>query len=76
MNVIKNEICIGIEKPFTFLQITANPTTRAAYEFIMSCPNLKAIVSGHMHFSFETKPETSPRQIITGLHTLREITVR
>ena len=55
---------------------TAKPTTRRAYEYIMASPLLKAIVSGHMHASFENKPETCPRQFVTGLRTMREITVR
>lgn len=55
---------------------TATPTTRRAYDTIMQCPTLKAIISGHMHFNFETKPATTPRQIITGLHAMREITIR
>ncbi len=55
---------------------TASPTTRESYEYIVSCPEIKAIVSGHTHFNFESHDSNGPAVLITDRHTMREITVR
>lgn len=55
---------------------TASPTTREAHEFIISCSNIKAVISGHMHFDFEAVSPLGQYQIVTDRHTLREITIR
>ena len=55
---------------------TASPTTKEACDYILSCPIIKAIVSGHMHFDFEALSPTGQLHLITDRNTMREITVR
>ena len=54
---------------------TASPTTKEAFDYILSCPSIKAIVSGHMHFDFEARLPSGQLQLVTDRHTMRELTV-
>lgn len=54
---------------------TASPITSEAYRYILDTPQIKAIISGHMHFDFELQSSQKPVQLISSLHTMREITV-
>lgn len=59
---------------YRIFEQTANEETAAAVEFIKSCPQIKAVLAGHLHFDFESR-EGAFKQFVTGLDTMREITV-
>lgn len=56
-----------------FRQQIATETTREAYEYIKGEKNIRAILTGHLHFDYETKLREDLPQIITGTDTLRKI---
>ena len=53
----------------------ANATTKKTVEFIKNTSIFKFVVCGHLHFDFETEDKDDIKQILTGINTLREITV-
>ena len=54
----------------------ASPTTVEAYDYIVSCPLIKAVVCGHMHFDLDSHLPSGIPQLITDRQTMREITVK
>lgn len=54
-------------------QQKANEVTEAAYDYILSCPQIKAILCGHVHHDFESKINGRLPQIVTGCSTIRRI---
>lgn len=63
------------QRDFIRFEQEADETTKQAADFIRNCPEIKCTVCGHLHFDFES-PETAPiKQYVTGMTTLREITV-
>ena len=73
MLAIPTEI-VSTFSEYRIFEQTANGDTVAAVEFIKSCPQIKAVFSGHLHFDFESSEGTF-KQFVTGLDTVREITV-
>lgn len=53
----------------------ANAETFEAVNEIKNCGAVKCIISGHLHKNYETQNPSDIKQIVTGLDTLREITV-
>jgi UDP-2,3-diacylglucosamine pyrophosphatase LpxH len=49
--------------------------TLQACAYIRSQKLIKYVICGHMHFNHETQSPTQIRQLVTGLDTLRQITV-
>lgn len=62
-------------KPFQIFEQKANEDTKQAAAFIRSCPQIKAIFAGHLHWDFESQVDTDVKQLVTGINTMREITV-
>lgn len=56
-------------------QQTADKTTAEAYDFIAHCPQIRAILAGHLHFDFEGKVTPRLPQIVTGCSTLRTVNI-
>lgn len=56
--------------PDRYEQQKADETTTEAFDFIASCPNIRAIFAGHLHFDTETSFFGKP-QIVTGTDTVR-----
>lgn len=59
--------------PHRFQQQKQDEITAEAYDFIVNCKNIKAILSGHLHEDFEGKINEEMCQITTGMSTIREI---
>ena len=57
------------------IQQTADGVTRAAYEYILSEPLIKAVFAGHLHFDAETMLTPSLPQFVTGKESFRRVTV-
>ena len=51
----------------------ADAVTHETMEYIISQPLIKAIVSGHLHFDFESKVADRISQVVTGCTTVRVI---
>lgn len=62
-------------RPYQIFEQKANESTERAVAYIRQCPQIRCVISGHLHFNFETDSSSEIRQLITGLDTLREITV-
>lgn len=52
-------------------QQTADETTKQAYELIVNSNNIKAILTGHLHFDYEDKITDKLTQYVTACTTLR-----
>lgn len=50
--------------------------TLEACRYIRSQPLIKALFAGHLHLNHETQDPNDIKQFVTGLDTLREVTVR
>lgn len=59
-----------------YIQQRATDFTREMVAFIENEPSVKAILTGHVHKSFESLVAGRIPQIVTGLYELREITVK
>ena len=59
-----------------YKQQKADAVTQEAYDLIVSCPLVKAVVTGHLHFDFEGKIHDTLPQIVTGCTTLRELCIK
>ncbi len=59
--------------PYRFEQQLQDETTAQAYNFIVNCRKVKAILSGHLHENFEGRVNGKIYQITTGCSTVREI---
>lgn len=55
------------------IQQRADEATKAAYDYITSCPAIKAVLCGHVHYDFESSVAGRFPQITTGCSTIRVI---
>lgn len=58
-----------------YRQQKADAITQEAYDLIVGCPLVKALITGHLHFDFEGKVHDDLPQIVTGCTTLRELSI-
>ncbi len=56
-------------------QQAADEITEETYDFIVNCPQIKAILAGHLHFDYEGNVTPTLPQIITGCSTIRTVSV-
>lgn len=61
--------------PWQVYEQKANEQTLQACEYIRAEKLIKYVICGHLHLNHETRTPGEIRQIVTGLDTLREITV-
>ncbi len=61
---------------FVLFEQQADAVTAAAAEHIRRSPYVAHTVCGHLHFDYESPDGVAVPQFVTGLGTLREITVR
>lgn len=61
--------------PWQVYEQKADEQTLEACAYIRSQELIKYVICGHLHFDHETQDPTEIKQIVTGLDTLREITV-
>ena len=66
---------INTFKPFRIFEMKANAVTVSARDYIVSEPLIKAVISGHLHYNYETPIDTEVKQYLTDCNTLREITI-
>ena len=59
-----------------YRQQKADAVTQEAYDLIVGCPLVKALITGHLHFDFEGKVHENLPQIVTGCTTLRELHIK
>lgn len=59
-----------------YRQQKADAITQEAYDLIVNCPLVKALIAGHLHFDFEGKIHEGLPQIVTGCTTLRELHIK
>lgn len=69
-------VCVPEEKmniypPERYIQQKEDAATREAYDFILSCGLIKAVVCGHVHKNFEAELPSGVPQLITGTDTAR-----
>lgn len=60
---------------YRFKQQKADDITLEATEFIKSCPLIKAIFAGHLHYDYEGHLTESIPQYVTGIGTMRLIEI-
>ena len=61
--------------PWQTYEQKADEQTLEACDYIRSQPLIKYVICGHLHLNHETRSPEEIKQIVTGLDTLREITV-
>lgn len=61
---------------FDYLQQRDNADTREAYRYLLSCPEIRLILTGHLHFDYETVLADRVPQFVTGCGTARRIILR
>lgn len=61
--------------PWQVYEQKADAQTLEACAYIRSEPLIKYVICGHLHLNHETQTAGEIKQIVTGLDTLREITV-
>ncbi len=59
-----------------YRQQKADAVTQEAYDLIVNCPQIKAVIAGHLHYDFEGKIHDALPQIVTGCTTLRELHIK
>lgn len=59
--------------PFMIFEQQATETTYGFRDYIMTEPLIKAVFCGHIHFDYESSDK---KVIVTGLDTLRKVTVK
>ena len=59
-----------------YRQQKADAITQEAYDLIVNCPLVKALIAGHLHFDYEGKIHEGLPQIVTGCTTLRELHIK
>ncbi|MBE6812031.1 MAG: metallophosphoesterase [Ruminococcaceae bacterium] len=57
-------------------QQTADTTTTQAYDLIINCSEIKAILTGHLHFDYEDKITDTLTQYVTDCTTIRIVTFK
>ena len=61
---------------YRYRQQKADGITQEAYDLIVGCPQVKALITGHLHFDFEGNIHENLPQIVTGCTTLRELRIK
>ena len=74
MLAIPDEI-MSKQRDFIRFEQEANEVTKQTAEFVKKCPQIKLVVCGHLHFDYESPEDAEIKQLVTGMNTLREITV-
>ena len=69
------EHVLATYSPWQVYEQKADEVTLQACAYIRSQKLIKYVICGHMHFNHETQSPTQIRQLVTGLDTLRQITV-
>lgn len=64
---------IAFYEDYRYRQQKADESTKAAFDYIVNEPGIKLILTGHLHYDYETLLPGGKRQIITGKDTLRKI---
>ncbi len=59
-----------------YRQQKADEITQEAYDLIVNCSLVKALITGHLHFDFEGMVHENLPQIVTGCTTLRELYIK
>ena len=59
-----------------FRQQRADAVTKEAYDYIMTEPWIKAIITGHLHVNYEERLTSGAVQFVTSCTDVREITVK
>lgn len=59
-----------------FRQQKADAVTQEAYDYIMTEPLIKAVVTGHLHVNYEEKLMLGAVQLVTSCTDVREIVVK
>lgn len=59
--------------PHRFEQQKQDEITFEAYNFIVNCKNIRAVLTGHLHKNYEGKISGDTYQFATGCSTVREI---
>lgn len=67
------ENLISSYSDYRFRQQNADFETKEAYDYIISTPQIKIILTGHLHYDFETTLPTGKLQLLTGTDTMRKI---
>lgn len=73
LNVPENKM--DFYPPAIFKEQKADETTEEAYDLIVNCDKIKAVLAGHIHFDYECKVTPDLPQIVTGCSTIRTVTV-
>lgn len=61
---------------YRYLQQLEDASTHAAYEYILNCPAIRLVLTGHLHFDYETMLTPRLPMLVTGCDTVRRITLR
>ena len=61
---------------YRYYQQKADAATYAAYDYILNCPAIRLILTGHLHFDYESMLNPRLPQLVTGCDTVRRITLR
>ena len=59
--------------PHRYEQQKQDEITAEAFNFIVTCKNIKGILAGHLHKDFEGMIHNDTPQLITGCATIREV---
>ena len=59
--------------PDRYEQQKQDSITENAYDFIVNCDNIRAVLAGHLHENFEGMLTDGSVQLVTGRSTVREI---
>lgn len=67
------EELISFYSDHRFRQQRGDAVTREAYDYIVNEPGIKFILTGHLHFDFESILPGGKKQLITGTETIRTV---
>ena len=59
--------------PHRYEQQKQDEITAEAYDFIVTCKNIKGILAGHLHKDFAAMIHNDIHQLLTGCSTIREV---
>ena len=69
------EDVLATDTPWQIYEQKADEQTLETCRYIRSQPLIQYVICGHLHLNHETQDPNEIKQIVTGLDTLREITV-
>ena len=61
---------------YRYYQQKADAATCDAYDYILNCPAIRLILTGHLHFDYASMLTPRLPQLVTGCDTVRRITLR